>query len=93
MTILAAHTVTVYGSRSRFMVLPAADRPDMLRLTQRQPDWTLDMKATEWVDKVVTYNSTPRVEERLALPTTSADGEAYPPPTYLSHKPVRHANI
>ena len=71
------------------MVLPADERPEMLRITQRQPDWTLKMKAADWVAKVIAFNSQPRVEAKLALPKANDKGEAYPAPAYLSHKPVR----
>ena len=88
-TITGAITTVVFGPAHRFRVLPAADRPDKVRLTQRQPDWTHKLTGQQWVTKVVTYNSVPKVEERLAIPTHNPDtGEAYQPLTYLAHKPV-----
>ena len=88
-SVLGAFTTIAFGTALRFRVLPATDRPDKVRLTQRQPDWTHKMSASQWVTKVVTYNSVPKVEERLAIPTHNPDtGEAYQPLTYLAHKPV-----
>ena len=77
----------VYG-RYRFMVRPASDGLEMVRVTQRQPDWTLRTKAEDWVARVIALNSQPKVEAKMALPTHNKAGEAYPPPSYLSFKPV-----